>query len=121
MIRKVCMAIDLEDNENVIAEYENFHKPGNVPVEVLRSIRDDGFLSMEIYRFENRLFMIATMDDSHKTIRREKGDVVNAWDARMSALQMPIKNAKSWREMQLIFDLSEHVEIPEENISPQNS
>ena len=113
MIRKICKAIDLKEDQELIKAYQNFHKPGNVPSDVLRSIQDEGFVSMEIYRVDNRLFMLAMIDDKLATASgpEKKSSVVIEWDRQMSQLQLPLKNHESWCDMQKIFDLSEHTEL----------
>jgi len=56
MLRRHCLALDLKDDPAVIAEYDRYHRA--VWPEILQSLRDAGINDMEIYRIENRLFMI---------------------------------------------------------------
>ena len=70
MIR-YCLTLDLKDDAALIAEYEAHHKA--VWPEVLGSISGSGIISMEIYRYNTRLFMIMeTVDD----LRRSNPDIV---------------------------------------------
>jgi len=53
---RYCLALDLQPDPALIAEYEGWHRevwPG-----IRKSIVDGGIEGMEIYRLENRLFMI---------------------------------------------------------------
>jgi L-rhamnose mutarotase len=47
-MKKYCLAVDLVDDEKLIAEYEAWHQ--KVPAEIQKSIRDSGITNMEIYR-----------------------------------------------------------------------
>ena len=58
---RYCLALDLNPDPALIAEYENWHKdiwPG-----IRKSILDGGITDMEIYRLEDRLFMIMETND----------------------------------------------------------
>ena len=55
-MKKYCLTLDLKDDAQLIAEYEAYHRA--VWPEIKKSILDAGIASMEIYRFDNRLFMI---------------------------------------------------------------
>ena len=56
MLHRYCLALDLIDDEALIAEYEKWHT--QVWPEILTSITSSGIEQMEIYRTGNRLFMI---------------------------------------------------------------
>ncbi len=55
-MKKYCLALDLKNDPQLVKEYEEYHQ--NVWPEILASITESGIDSMEIYRVENRLFMI---------------------------------------------------------------
>ena len=55
-MKRYCLACDLKNDPKLIAEYEQYHE--RVWPEIEASIKDSGIVSMEIYRIENRLFMI---------------------------------------------------------------
>jgi L-rhamnose mutarotase len=59
---RYCLTLDLKNDPQLIKEYEELHQqiwPG-----IAASIKDAGITNMEIYRFQNRLFMIMeTTDD----------------------------------------------------------
>ena len=61
-MRKHCLALDLKDDDALIAKYEEYHN--NVWPEVLESLSNSGINHMEIYRVGNRLFMIIEVADN---------------------------------------------------------
>ena len=60
-MKRYCLALDLIDDEGLIADYEKYHQ--EVWPEVKKSIIDSGIVEMEIYRIENRLFMIIEVNE----------------------------------------------------------
>jgi L-rhamnose mutarotase len=61
-MKKYCLALDLKDDPELIAEYEAHHKKARP--EIKESITSAGITNMEIYRTGNRMFMIMeTTDD----------------------------------------------------------
>ena len=58
--RQYCLTLNLRDDDELIREYEGYHKPGNVWPEVIDSIRESGILDMRIYRSGLLLIMIMT-------------------------------------------------------------
>jgi L-rhamnose mutarotase len=108
-LSRYCFALDLQDNLQTIQEYENYHK--NVWPEILESISDSGVLSMEIFRVENRLFMIVEADEKFSLEAKNKLDGKNGkvqeWEMLMWKYQQAIPNSKpgeKWRLMEKIFD-----------------
>ncbi|HYC30289.1 MAG TPA: L-rhamnose mutarotase, partial [Chitinophagaceae bacterium] len=80
-----CFALDLKNDPVLIAEYERYHQqvwPG-----ILRSIRDAGIEQLEIYRVENRLFMIMEVNEGFSFEKKKSMDNANAevqeWEALM--------------------------------------
>ncbi len=59
---RYCLALDLKDDEKLIAEYEDWHKA--VWPEIIDSIKDSGITGLEIYRVFNRLFMIMETNEN---------------------------------------------------------
>lgn len=111
-MKRYCMALDLKEDEALIAEYEYWHKKENGWPEVRKSIIDSNVLGLEIYRAGNRLFMIMdTKDDfdfEHKKIMDEANDKVQEWETFMWKFQQPIPSAKpgeKWVIMDKIFQL----------------
>ena len=111
-MRRYCLALDLVEDASLIAEYENWHKPGNGWPEIKKSIVDAGITNMEIYRIENRLFMIMETEDNFSFERKAAMDAANPkvqeWEQLMAKFQKPLPSAKEgekWMLMDKIFQL----------------
>src|SRR5471030_1427969 len=105
-----CLTLDLRDDPELIAEYERHHAA--VWPEVRKSILDAGITTMEIYRFDTRLFMIMETNDSFRFEKKAVMDAANPkvqeWETLMWNYQQPVKNAfkgEKWVLMTKIFDL----------------
>ena len=108
-----CLALDLRDDPQLIAEYERWHRQDFIWPEVVKSIRDAGILDMQIYRTGNRLVMLMRAAPSFDTHAKAAADAANervqAWEALMSTFQQPLPWAaagQKWVPMQRIFDLA---------------
>jgi L-rhamnose mutarotase len=109
-MKRYCFALDLKDNAQMIAEYENHHK--NVWPEIISSIKQHGIERLDIYRAANRLFMIMETSDSfsleEKAIADSENQVVRQWETLMWKYQQALPNAKAgekWILMENIFSL----------------
>ena len=107
---KYCLALDLIDDEALIAEYEIRHKA--VWPEILDSIREAGITSLEIYRVSNRLFMIMETDEFFSFEKKNALDRANPkvgqWEELMWAYQQAIPGSRpgdKWLLMAPIFKL----------------
>lgn len=111
MSRRVCFALDLVADADLIAEYERAHAPGAVWPEVVEGIRAKGFLEMEIWRAAERLFMIATVtDDWPRNIDASQRAVNETWEAAMNKFQRPLPCAtaeEKWIPMSRIYALDD--------------
>ena len=110
MMRRYTLALDLVDDQSLIEEYEYYH--ANVWPEIKSSIVDAGIVNMEIYRFENRLFMIMEVNDQftfeNKAELDSKNEKVQDWEKLMWKYQQAIPGAKEgekWVLMNKIFEL----------------
>jgi L-rhamnose mutarotase len=110
-MRRYCLAVDLKDDPALIAEYEAYHQ--RVWPEILKSIKDSGIESMEIYRLANRLFMIMEVNASFSFESKSKADAgnpkVQEWEQLMWKYQQALPFAKpgeKWVLMEKIFTLS---------------
>ena len=106
---RYCLALDLKDDPQLIAEYEAHHQ--QVWPEILRSIKDSGIGSMEIWRTGNRLFMIMETDDDFSFEEKSAADTadpkVQEWEALMWKYQQALPFAKpgeKWMRMDKIFE-----------------
>lgn len=109
-MKRYCLALDLKDDPQLIAEYETYHR--SVWPEILESIRTAGVTALEIYRAGNRMFMIMEVDGSFSFERKSAMDTANPkvqeWEALMWKYQQAIPVAKpgeKWVLMDKIFTL----------------
>jgi L-rhamnose mutarotase len=109
-MKKFCLALDLIDNPELIAEYEKYHQ--NVWPEVKQSILDSGIINMEIYRVQNRLFMMVEADENFSFEAKNETDKnnlkVQEWEELMWKFQKQLPNSKpgeKWQLMDKIFSL----------------
>lgn len=109
-MKRFAMALDLKNDPAQIAEYEAYHRA--VWPEIRVSISDVGIDSMEIYRFENRLFMVMEVDDNFSFERKADMDKnnpkVQEWETLMWKYQQAIPGSEpgeKWVLMDRIFQL----------------
>lgn len=57
-VKRYCQTLNLKNSQNLIEEYKFWHKPENLWPEIPKGIKEVGILEMELYLFENMLFMI---------------------------------------------------------------
>jgi L-rhamnose mutarotase len=105
-----CFALDLKDDEQLIAEYEQHHR--KVWPQIIDSIKSAGVEQLEIYRAENRLFMIMETNETFSFDRKKQMDdsneVVQKWEDLMWNYQQALPKAKpgeKWVLMNKIFEL----------------
>ena len=107
-MKRYCLALDLKDDPSLIAEYEAYHQ--RVWPEILESIKDAGIEQMEIYRINNRLFMIMEVRDDFSFEQKAAMDILNKkvqeWEELMWKYQQVLPGSKpgeKWRLMDRIF------------------
>lgn len=107
---KYCLALDLKNDETLIAEYEKQHQA--VWPEIVDSIKDSGIIKLEIYRVFNRLFMIMETEESFSFDKKNAMDSANPkvqeWEDLMWKYQQALPEAKAgekWVLMNKIFEL----------------
>jgi len=71
--RRFCLALDLKDDPALIDAYQAHHR--NVWPEVLKSIHEAGIVEMDIYRVENRLFMIMETEPGFSFEKKAQDDL----------------------------------------------
>lgn len=109
MARRVCFALDLTDDDALIAEYEARHAPGAVWPAVVAHIRAQGFEAMEIWRTGDRMVMIAEVAEDYPRPVPEPPETAD-WEALMWRFQRPLPHAaegEKWIAMDRIFALEE--------------
>jgi L-rhamnose mutarotase len=107
---RYCLAVDLIDDAEKIAEYENYHV--SIWPEIRKSILDAGITNMDIYRTGNRLFMIMETDEQFSFEKKGGADAANPkvqeWEQLMWNYQQALPWAKpgeKWILMDKIFAL----------------
>lgn len=107
---RYCLALDLKNDQDLIQEYEQYHK--NVWAEIKKNISDSGIKSMNIYRTGNRLFMIIETNESFSFEKKAEMDSANPkvqeWERLMWKFQQSLPWAKpgeKWILMENIFSL----------------
>jgi len=110
VIQRYCLALDLKNDPQLISEYEQYHQA--VWPEITESIRSAGIESLEIYRVENRLFMIMEVNADFSFEKKSASDTANAkvqeWEKLMWKYQQALPTAKpgeKWILMEKIFEL----------------
>jgi L-rhamnose mutarotase len=112
-MKRYCLALDLKDDPKLITEYEEYHRkvwPG-----ILQSLIAAGIQQMEIYRVNNRLFMVMETDDNFSFERKAAMDAANAkvqeWEKLMWKYQQALPGSRpgeKWILMDRIFSLNSH-------------
>lgn len=109
-LNRLCYACDLKDDPKLIAEYKAYHK--SIWPEIEKSMKDAGIINMEIYLYENRLFMIMEVSESFDAevkMKMDKGNSkVQEWESLMWNYQEALPSAKygeKWLPAEQIFKL----------------
>ncbi len=109
-MKRYCFALDLKPDELLIREYEQYHQA--VWPEILKSITDAGIERLDIYRVENRLFMIMEVNDAFSFEKKAAMDAANEkvqqWEELMWKYQQALPGSRpgeKWRLMDKIFEL----------------
>lgn len=112
-MKRFCLALDLKDDEQLIAEYEHWHREENGWPEIKQSILDAHITNLEIYRIGNRLFMIMEVSEEYSVEKKMEMDLnnpkVQEWEQLMWNYQQPLpwaKNGEKWVQMKKIFQLN---------------
>jgi L-rhamnose mutarotase len=110
MRNRYCLALDLKDDQQLIAEYEAHHR--QVWPEIRKSLLDAGIEGLEIYRVSNRLFMIMEVNEKFSFEKKAGMDAANPlvdeWEKLMWKYQQALPGAKpgeKWMLMDKIFSL----------------
>ncbi|TMI85059.1 MAG: L-rhamnose mutarotase [Bacteroidetes bacterium] len=110
-MKRYYLALDLKNDATLIAEYEEHHR--KVWPEILQSIRSAGIQQVEIYKVNNRLFMIMETDDDFSFERKRAMDAANKrvqeWEELMWKYQQALPGSKpgeKWILMDRIFSLN---------------
>lgn len=108
---RYCLALDLKPDKKLMEAYDAHHRA--VWPEVLENIHKAGIEKLEIYRLQNRLFMILEANESFSFEKKNAidraSDKVQDWETLMWKYQQALPFAapgEKWMLMQKIFELS---------------
>jgi len=88
--KRYCRTMDLKNDPVLIAEYIRRHSKENASPEIREEIRSVGILEMEIYIWDNRLFMIV------------ETPVDLDWDTAMNKLSI-LPSQQEWEDLMSVF------------------
>jgi len=115
-MKRFCLAVDLVDDADLIAAYEQWHSKETIWTEVKKSIEDSGITKMEIYRTGNRLFMIIQASAAFSFEQKCEMDAANQkvqeWEGLMATFQQSLpwaKEGEKWVVMDQIFEFETRV------------
>lgn len=108
---KYCLALDLKNDDSLISAYLKHHQ--NVWPEIELNLKSSGIIALDIYRVENRLFMILETNEEFNWEKKELADQnnprVQEWEKLMWTFQQALPNSKEgekWRMMEKIYTLT---------------
>ncbi|MCF8321775.1 MAG: L-rhamnose mutarotase [Flavobacterium sp.] len=108
--QKYCLALDLIDDAQLMAEYKAYHQA--VWPEIIVSIKESGISLLAIYCVGNRMFMIIEADEHFSFDKKSAADASNPkvqeWEDLMWKFQQALPWAKpgeKWMLMEKIFEL----------------
>jgi L-rhamnose mutarotase len=111
-VKRFCLACDLKNDPELIAEYRKWHQPGGVWPEIINSIKEAGVLDMEIYLLGTRMVLIMeTTEDftlEHKATLDRNNPRVVEWENLMWRFQEAVPGVpedQKWSPMERIFKL----------------
>jgi L-rhamnose mutarotase len=111
-MQRFYFALDLDNDPEAIAAYEDWHRPDRIWPEIVTQLRTAGIHELEVFRCGNRLVMVkqvpegcaAEVRSPHEDVRTEE------WEQLMGQFQRPLPFAKpgqKWVPMARIFSLRE--------------
>ena len=112
--KRYCFSCDLKDDPKLIAQYKDYHAPGNAWPEITKSIKDAGIVDMQIYLTGNRMFMIMEVDETFDPKVKAQMDAENPkvqeWEQLMWNFQQNLPWAaedEKWIALEQIFKLED--------------
>ena len=112
--KRICLTIDLKDDQGKIKKYLELHEPKNIWPEIPRGIIDSGIKVMDIYHIDNRLFMICEVEYGYEF--NDCFNVVSSlekqeeWAQLMRTFQKGIPARKQeWIQMKRVFSLTDNI------------
>jgi len=113
MQKRYCMALDLRKDPALIRQYKKVHTKEGIWPEIPRGIKEVGIADMEIYLWDNRMFMIleAPLNWDYDTQMAKLGTLEKQpeWSDYVWQFQQLLpysKNGEKWMPMDNVFQLN---------------
>lgn len=113
--QRYCLSLELQDDDELIRQYEQYHQPSKVWPEILDSIRDAGIENMQIFRLGTQLVMVLDVAPTFSFEAKSKADNANPrvleWERLMQRFQKVDADnlgVGKWQVMKDIFQLRDH-------------
>ena len=112
-VKRYCQTLELKNSPDLIGQYLYWHRPENRWPEIPQGIKEVGILEMELYLYENKLFMIVetpldfNWEDAFDKLA--KLDRQAEWEDFMAKFQVAEQGKSSagkWHLMERIFSLN---------------
>lgn len=114
-----CFTCNLQNNEDAISKYKQYHSAEGIWPEVTKAAEDSGMLKLRIYIQASRLVMIISLPESlsfDEFNRRyaESSPKLKEWADIMGTFQIAPPGAEegqTWVKMENIYDYQKEVDI----------
>jgi len=113
-VKRYCKTLELVNDPNLIEEYKKVHAPGSAWPEITRGMREVGILDMEIYLYQNRLFMImdtvSNFDHEQAMAELAQKPRQSEWETWVARFQKASSNDtanEKWQLMERIYKLED--------------
>jgi L-rhamnose mutarotase len=110
-MKTYCLALDLRDEPDLIAEYRKYHEPGTIWPEIVENIKSQGILRETIFLIGNRMVMVLETTDDFSFEAKAAFDQANPkmreWEDLMWKYQKALPQARpgeKWIQMEKIFE-----------------
>src|SRR3546814_4958908 len=108
MTQRFCMALDLVDDADLIAEYERWHQVGRTPPGIIRSIRAAGIENMELYRAGNRMVMVIDAAEDFSFARKAALDRSEEHTSELQSLMRISYAVFCLKKKKIVNNTNEH-------------
>jgi L-rhamnose mutarotase len=113
-MKTYCLALDLHDDPDLIAEYRKYHEPSTIWPKIGENIKNQGILREAIFLIGNRMVMVLETADDFSFEAKAASDQANPymqqWEELMWKYQKALPQARlgeKWIQMEKIFEFPE--------------
>jgi len=108
--KRICLALDLKNDPELIREYKRYHQPEGTWKIITDGIRKSGIDVMDIYNIDNRLFMICEvpqeLDLDECWTKMGTYPRQDEWGELMAQFQQALPGHKpEWVKMERVFTM----------------